>query len=134
MRDLILSPAGQPIRQRRIPFRAGTARLSRDCDAPHGRKGPTPSIREHSFGVVDTNGKQSRLAGWNHPGDDIYGMIARSHAVVDTMEQLLGGEVYHYHSKMMLKEPRGEGRVGMAPQDAATGIRTGVSIPTWPVA
>jgi ectoine hydroxylase len=63
-------------------------------------------IREHSFGVVDASGRQSRLAGWNHPGDDIYGMIARSHCVVDAMELLLGGEVYHYHSKMMLKEPR----------------------------
>src|SRR6185503_5764484 len=26
--------------------------------------------------------------------------------VVDTMEEMLGGEVYHYHSKLTAKEPR----------------------------
>ncbi len=40
------------------------------------------------------------------PTDDLYGMFSRSPRIVDRMEQLLGGEVYHYHTKMMLKEPR----------------------------
>jgi ectoine hydroxylase-related dioxygenase (phytanoyl-CoA dioxygenase family) len=35
----------------------------------------------------------------------VYGLAARSHRVVDTMEDLLGGEVYHYHSKLTAKEP-----------------------------
>src|SRR5207248_10117388 len=60
----------------------------------------------HGFGLSDTKGKITKLSLWNHPGEDIYGMIARSHRVVDSCEQLLGGEVYHYHSKMILKEPR----------------------------
>lgn len=60
---------------------------------------------DHSVLVKDTAGRQSKLSLWNHPGDDIYGMIARSNRVVGGAEQLLGGEVYHYHSKMMLKEP-----------------------------
>jgi len=60
----------------------------------------------HNIPVKDAAGRQSKLSLWNHPGDDIYGMIARSHRVVDSMEQLLGGEIYHYHSKMMLKEPK----------------------------
>jgi ectoine hydroxylase-related dioxygenase (phytanoyl-CoA dioxygenase family) len=64
------------------------------------------NLLEHSFGVNDTAGRQSKLSLWNHPGDDIYGMIARCHRVVDAVEQLLGEEVYHYHSKMMLKEPK----------------------------
>jgi hypothetical protein len=59
----------------------------------------------HNFPVKDTAGRESKLSLWNHPGEDIYGMIARCHRVVEAMEQLLGGEVYHYHSKMMLKEP-----------------------------
>jgi len=58
------------------------------------------------FGLKDAAGKESRLSLWNHPGDDIYGAIARSERVVGALEQLLGGEVYHYHSKMMLKEPK----------------------------
>jgi ectoine hydroxylase-related dioxygenase (phytanoyl-CoA dioxygenase family) len=59
----------------------------------------------HNFPVKDAAGRESRLSLWNHPSEDIYGMIARCRRVVDAMEQLLGGEVYHYHSKMMLKEP-----------------------------
>ncbi len=64
------------------------------------------SLLEKSRGPVDSSGRTSKLSLWNHPSEDIYGMIARSNRVVGPMEQLLGGEVYHYHSKMMLKEPR----------------------------
>lgn len=60
----------------------------------------------HGFGVKDASGRETKLTLWNHPGDDIYGMIGRCRRVVDSMEQLLGGEVYHYHSKMNIKEPR----------------------------
>ena len=60
----------------------------------------------HGFASKDAQGRESRLSLWNHPGDDIYGMIGRGRRIVDAMEQLLGGEVYHYHSKMMLKEPK----------------------------
>lgn len=56
--------------------------------------------------LEDSSGRKSRLSMWNHPQDDIFGMIGRSERVVNTMERLLGGEVYHYHSKIMLKEPR----------------------------
>jgi len=59
----------------------------------------------HNFPVKDAAGRESKLSLWNHPGEDIYGMIARCRRVVEAMEQLLGDEVYHYHSKMMLKEP-----------------------------
>ena len=44
-----------------------------------------------------------RLTIWNHPGDSIFGTIARSKRVVDSMEQILGGEVYHWHSEMMIQ-------------------------------
>jgi len=63
-------------------------------------------LMQNAHQVKDAEGRDSKLALWDHPGDDIYGMIARSHKIVDRMEQLLGGEVYHYHSTMMLKEPR----------------------------
>jgi len=54
----------------------------------------------------DGAGKRVRLSLWNHPGDGIYGMFARCRRVVDSVEQLIGGEVYHYHSKMILKDAR----------------------------
>ena len=37
--------------------------------------------------------------------NDIYSAICRSERVVNTMETLLGGEVYHYHHKMTMKAP-----------------------------
>ena len=37
--------------------------------------------------------------------DDIYSAFVRCLRIVEPLEQLLGGEIYHYHHKMMLKEP-----------------------------
>ncbi|MEQ1828589.1 MAG: phytanoyl-CoA dioxygenase family protein [Pirellula sp.] len=64
------------------------------------------SIRIHSMDVIDTQGRSTHLSLWNHPGDDIYGAISRSRRIVDAMEQLLGDEVYHYHSKLSAKQPK----------------------------
>ena len=58
-----------------------------------------------AYDLADTQGGRTRLSLWNHPGDDIYGMVSRSRRIVDRMELFLGGEVYHYHSKMSIKEP-----------------------------
>src|ERR1700733_2950569 len=63
-------------------------------------------LDQHSFGKADGEGGTVRLSLWNHPTDTVYGMIARSESVVGVAEQLLGGEVYHYHSKMILKDAR----------------------------
>lgn len=54
----------------------------------------------------DGQGNDVRLALWNHPGDGIYGMFARCRRVVDSVGFLMGGEVYHYHSKMILKDAK----------------------------
>ena len=62
-------------------------------------------MNQKSFGRADGEGGTVRLTLWNHPGNGIYGMYARCNRVVNAMEQLLGGEVYHYHSKMILKDP-----------------------------
>jgi ectoine hydroxylase len=63
-------------------------------------------LDQHSFGRADGEGGVVRLSSWNHPGDTIYGMIARSQSIVGSAEQLLGGEVYHYHSKMIMKDAK----------------------------
>ena len=62
-------------------------------------------MNQKSFGRADGEGGTVRLTLWNQPGNGIYGMYARCNRVVNAMEQLLGGEVYHYHSKMILKDP-----------------------------
>ena len=63
-------------------------------------------LDKRSFGRADGEGGVVRLSLWNHPGDGIYGTFARSERVVRSCEKLLGGEVYHYHSKMILKDPK----------------------------
>jgi ectoine hydroxylase len=63
-------------------------------------------LDKRSFGRADGEGGTVRLSLWNHPGDGIYGMFARCERMVRACEQLLGGEVYHYHSKMIMKDPR----------------------------
>lgn len=61
---------------------------------------------QHAFARDDGTGAKVRLSLWNHPGDGIYGMIARCHKLVDKVEQLLEDEAYHYHSKMIMKDAK----------------------------
>lgn len=63
-------------------------------------------LDKRSFGRADGEGGVVRLSLWNHPGDGIYGMFARGERMVRSCEKLLGGEVYHYHSKMILKDAK----------------------------
>jgi ectoine hydroxylase len=63
-------------------------------------------MQQHAMDVRDSAGRRTNLTLWNHPGDDIYGAIARAERTVDAVEQLLEDEVYHYHSKLSAKEPR----------------------------
>ncbi|MFT4555273.1 MAG: ectoine hydroxylase [Porticoccaceae bacterium] len=64
------------------------------------------TLQSHAMAVRDSEGRKTNLSLWNHPGDDIYGTIARSERIVDSTEQLLGDEVYHYHSKLSAKQPK----------------------------
>ncbi|HEV3023911.1 MAG TPA: phytanoyl-CoA dioxygenase family protein [Pirellulales bacterium] len=63
------------------------------------------ALAASAYGRKDSRGAETKLALWNQAGDDLYGMFSRSPRIVERMVQLLGGEVYHYHTKMMLKEP-----------------------------
>jgi hypothetical protein len=63
-------------------------------------------LDRHAQGRADGEGGSVRLSLWNHPTDTIYGAIARAESVVSCAEQILEGEVYHYHSKMIMKDAR----------------------------
>jgi ectoine hydroxylase-related dioxygenase (phytanoyl-CoA dioxygenase family) len=65
-----------------------------------------PAIREHIIDRLDAQGAATKIALWNRAGDSVYGLAARSARVVDTAEQLLGGPVYHFQSKLTAKEAR----------------------------
>jgi ectoine hydroxylase len=64
------------------------------------------TLDQHSISSRDGEGGRVRLSLWNHPGDTIYGMFARCESVVNSAETILGGEVYHYHSKMIMKDAK----------------------------
>ena len=68
-----------------------------------------PQLSANLYERKDAEGKATRMALWNHPGDRVYGLAARSLRMVDTVEDMLGGEVYHYHSKLTAKEPHDGG-------------------------
>jgi hypothetical protein len=63
-------------------------------------------LDKRSFGRADGEGGTVRLSLWNHPGEGIYGMFARCERMVRSCEKILGGEVYHYHSKMIMKDAK----------------------------
>lgn len=64
------------------------------------------ALDQHAFGRGDGEDGVVRLSLWNHPGDTIYGMFARCDTIVNSAELLLQDEVYHYHSKMIMKDAK----------------------------
>jgi ectoine hydroxylase-related dioxygenase (phytanoyl-CoA dioxygenase family) len=63
-------------------------------------------LDQHAYGRADGEGGTTRLSLWNHPTETIYGAVARSESMVGAVEKLLEGEVYHYHSKMIMKDAK----------------------------
>ena len=63
------------------------------------------SFERHVHDIDDVDGGKAQLVLWNEAGENLWGAVARSERIVDTMEQLLNDEVYHYHSKMSIKQP-----------------------------
>jgi ectoine hydroxylase len=66
-------------------------------------------IRSHIVVLADSQGGSTQLALWNQPGDDLFGAVARGERLVAGAERIIGGEVYHYHSKLTMKRPRAGG-------------------------
>lgn len=64
-------------------------------------------MKGKAFDFNDQTGKSTKLTLWFTPGDDTYGLLTRSEAMVHAVQDLLGeGEVCHFHSKLMQKEPK----------------------------
>src|SRR5712692_3344212 len=66
----------------------------------------TTRIEAHTFELKDTDGRASRLSLWSDIGDDLFGAVSASPRIVNAVRALLREDVYHWHSKVMLKEPR----------------------------
>ena len=63
-----------------------------------------PFIKENMFHRIDKSGQKTQAVQWNNPGGSSYGIGARSARVVDIIETLLSGEVYHWQSKVTAKD------------------------------
>lgn len=65
------------------------------------------TMRSHAFDLSDQSGKRTKLTLWFTPGDDTFGLLTRSERMVNAASAILGeGEVCHFHSKLMQKEPK----------------------------
>ena len=64
-----------------------------------------PSVTGKAMDRDDGSGGKSRITLWNDANDGLLSLFSRSERVVSAAEQILDGEVYHWHSKMMQKEP-----------------------------
>ncbi len=62
----------------------------------------------NSMDFNDQAGNRTRLTLWFTPGNDSFGLMSRSERMVNAVAALLGteGEVCHFHSKVMQKEPK----------------------------
>ena len=54
----------------------------------------------------DGGGRETKFWVDDELGDDMYSAVARCSRIVEPLEQMLDGEVYHWHHKMMLKAAR----------------------------
>jgi ectoine hydroxylase-related dioxygenase (phytanoyl-CoA dioxygenase family) len=64
------------------------------------------ALAESAYGRKDATGLPVTLAVRNELKDDVYSAIARSRRIVERMQTFLGGEVYHWHHKLILKQPQ----------------------------
>lgn len=56
--------------------------------------------------MPDSAGRSSKLALWSELGNDVFAAVSASPRIVPSATVLLREEVYHWHSKVMLKEPK----------------------------
>lgn len=80
--------------------------LLKDAEVRKVREGVEGSegMQRFSHGRSDGNSMVSRQTLWNLPGEDVTGVLVRLKKIAGTVEELIGqGEIYHYHSKLMMK-------------------------------
>jgi ectoine hydroxylase-related dioxygenase (phytanoyl-CoA dioxygenase family) len=63
-------------------------------------------LKKHTSNMPDAEGRSSKLALWMDAGQDVFGAVTTSPRLVNAARMLLREDLYHWHSKVMLKEPR----------------------------
>ena len=84
--------------------------LNRDeVDLLYGLATGDNVLRSNAFDLNDQTGKSTKLTLWFTPGNDTFGLLTRSEKIVNGVKTLAGddeGEICHFHSKLMQKEPK----------------------------
>jgi ectoine hydroxylase-related dioxygenase (phytanoyl-CoA dioxygenase family) len=65
-----------------------------------------PLVASNDMPMVDSAGSRSKLTLWNYAGNDTFGYFARGKRWANAARRLIGSPIYHFHTKVMLKEPR----------------------------
>lgn len=63
-------------------------------------------VTRHQGNMPDAAGRSSKLALWADVSNDVFGAVTTSPRVVNNVRMLMREDVYHWHSKVMLKEAR----------------------------
>ncbi len=63
-------------------------------------------VKKLTGDMPDAAGRSSKLALWMDAGDDVFGAVSTSPRIVNNIRMLMREDVYHWHSKVMLKEAR----------------------------
>lgn len=68
-----------------------------------------PTIGGALFALADIHGNAQELVSYTDLSDDLVGIIPRIQRMVSTAEKLSGKDLYHWHSKLSMKQPHTEG-------------------------
>jgi ectoine hydroxylase-related dioxygenase (phytanoyl-CoA dioxygenase family) len=63
-------------------------------------------VTRNTGNMPDAAGRSSKIALWTDLANDVFGAVSASPRMVTCARLLLREDVYHWHSKVMLKEPR----------------------------
>ena len=78
--------------------------------------------------LLSPSGRISKLTLWNYVQPNTYGAVAAGARMAAAARKLLGVQPYHFHTKIMLKEPS-TGGAWMVHQDFGYWYRTGTLHP-----
>lgn len=87
----------------------------------------TEQLKTIQTHIRDGADKTYKVAIWTNLDESLLGRLPRMPRIVDAVEMLLGTSCYHWHSKLLRKQP-GDGAVGIH-QDYATWYEDGCLFP-----
>lgn len=87
------------------------------------------AVGQDPLAVVDGAGNRQQLNTWTYCGDDLVGRFPRIDPIVALAEFVIGGPVYHWHSKLSWKQPGSTGTWDWH-QDYGFWVEEGCASPT----